>query len=276
MSVALVLKGMMLRQSGRIMSRYVNPVRSSLHQWTYNLRILFQDHSHIRLFKSEGWEFYNLMAEIMPNGARGASAFTPGASNAAGVVGEAPYSLLPQVSSSDSHPSSSSKHSFSELVGDEDEEMSTSNISGRFPRSKVSYTSRATSSAKRMNLDSAMNYAKSSRSSRTRKTASQVAEESFILDMQGSLNLLITSITTSLATPQGKASAKREQALRVLQEKDDDLPRYLKTFIRSSIAHSTGFTEVYMLTEDKDERKEYVMHEHRMGAGNVAEPSMML
>lgn len=198
------------------------------------------------------------MAEIMPNGARGASAFTTGASNAAGVVGEAPSSLLSQVSSSSSHPSSSSKHSFSELVGDEDEEMSTSNIS------------------ERMDLDSAMNYAKSNRSSRTRKAAFQVTQESLMLDMQGLLNRLAMSITTSLATLQDKASEKRGQALRVLQENDDDLPRYLKAFIRSSIAHSAGFTEVYMLTEDKDERKEYVMYEHRMEAGSVAEPSMML
>ena len=78
--------------------------------------------------------------------------------------------------------------------------------------------------------------------------------------MQGSLNLLTLSISNSLQpVAQVTTSGKWEQALQKLKTEDDNLARPLKAFIRSMIVHNPGFIDVYMWTEDKAERDEYVM-----------------
>jgi len=73
-----------------------------------------------------------------------------------------------------------------------------------------------------------------------------------------------------LSSPQERVWALREQALDILQEQDNDLPREIKSFVRSLVAHDSGFMEVYVLTTDKDERRHYIMHEYQEKTGNVA------
>ena len=97
-----------------------------------------------------------------------------------------------------------------------------------------------------------------------------------MLGMQGSLNLLTSSITTSLqqsalpASPQDNSLSSRERALNILQAQDNDLLREVKLFVWSMIACNPGFTEVYALTVDKDEWQDYVMLEYKVKTGNVA------
>ena len=98
-------------------------------------------------------------------------------------------------------------------------------------------------------------------------------QETLMLGMQGSLNLLTLSISSSLqpVTPTAQlVSEKRAQALQMLKLQDDDLPRPLKTFIRTMIAHNSGFVDVYLLTEDKVERLEYVTLEYTGKTGNFS------
>ena len=97
-----------------------------------------------------------------------------------------------------------------------------------------------------------------------------------MLGMQGSLNLLTSSITTSLqqsalpASPQDNSLSSRERALNILQAQDNNLQREVKLFVQSMITHDPGFTEVYTLTVDKDERQDYVMLEYKVKTRNVA------
>jgi len=96
-------------------------------------------------------------------------------------------------------------------------------------------------------------------------------QETLMLGMQGLLNLLTSSISSSLqpVTPTAQlVSEKRAQALQMLKLQDDDLPRPLKTFIWTMIAHDSGFVDVYLLTEDKVERLEYVTLEYTGKTGN--------
>ncbi|KIJ10406.1 hypothetical protein PAXINDRAFT_16560 [Paxillus involutus ATCC 200175] len=98
----------------------------------------------------------------------------------------------------------------------------------------------------------------------SRKSASarqSHAAESLMLGMQGSLNFLTSSLNNSNITSEDKVSACRAVALTMLQEQDGDLPRDIKAFIRAMIAHNVGFTDVYTLTADKDERTEFVRAE---------------
>lgn len=125
-----------------------------------------------------------------------------------------------------------------------------------------------TSSAKKTNLGSAMSYARSKASSRM---ALSPGQESLMLGMQGSLNLLTLSISHSLQpVAQVTTSGKREQALQKLKTEDDDLARPLKAFIQSMIVHDPGFIDVYMWMEDKVERDEYVMLEYTRSPFNTS------
>ena len=123
-------------------------------------------------------------------------------------------------------------------------------------------------SAKRANLGSAVSYARARASSRM---ALSPGQETLMLGMQGSLNLLTSSISSSLqpVTPTAQlVSEKCAQALQMLKLQDDDLPRPLKTFIWTMIAHDSGFVDVYLLTEDKVERLKYVTLEYTGKTGN--------
>ena len=123
-------------------------------------------------------------------------------------------------------------------------------------------------SAKRANLGSAVSYARSRASLRM---ALSPGQETLMLGMQGSLNLLTSSISSSLQLVMPTAqlvSEKCVQALQMLKLQDDDLPRPLKTFIRTMIAHDSGFVNVYLLMEDKVERLEYVTLEYTGKTGN--------
>ena len=119
-----------------------------------------------------------------------------------------------------------------------------------------------------MNLGSAMSYARSKVSSHM---ALSPGQESLMLGMQGSLNLLTLSISHSLQpVAQVTTSGKREQALQKLKTEDDDLARPLKAFIQSMIVHDPGFIDVYMWMEDKVERDEYVMLEYTRSPFNTS------
>ncbi|KIM56855.1 hypothetical protein SCLCIDRAFT_131667, partial [Scleroderma citrinum Foug A] len=69
---------------------------------------------------------------------------------------------------------------------------------------------------------------------------------------------------------QDNTLSSREQALNILQAQDNNLPREVKLFIWSMIAHDPGFTKVYALTVDKDEWQDIVMLEYKVKTGNVA------
>ncbi|KIK74920.1 hypothetical protein PAXRUDRAFT_788375, partial [Paxillus rubicundulus Ve08.2h10] len=85
--------------------------------------------------------------------------------------------------------------------------------------------------------------------------------ESLMLGMQGSLNFLTSLLNNSNVTSEDKISACRAVALTMLQEQNGDLPKDIKAFIRAMIVHNVGFTDIYMLTADKDERTEFVRAE---------------
>ncbi|KIK92624.1 hypothetical protein PAXRUDRAFT_792088, partial [Paxillus rubicundulus Ve08.2h10] len=87
------------------------------------------------------------------------------------------------------------------------------------------------------------------------------AAESLMLGMQGSLNFFTSSLNNLDITAEDKVSACRAVALTMLQEQDGDLPKDIKAFIRAMIAHNVGFTDVYMLTADKDECTEFIRAE---------------
>ncbi|KIK80963.1 hypothetical protein PAXRUDRAFT_763722, partial [Paxillus rubicundulus Ve08.2h10] len=87
------------------------------------------------------------------------------------------------------------------------------------------------------------------------------ATESLMLGMQGSLNFLTSLLNNLNITSEDKTSACRAVALTMLQEQDGDLPKDVKAFIRAMITHNVGFTDVYTLTADKDERTEFIRAE---------------
>ncbi|KIK99047.1 hypothetical protein PAXRUDRAFT_9149 [Paxillus rubicundulus Ve08.2h10] len=84
------------------------------------------------------------------------------------------------------------------------------------------------------------------------------AAESLMLGMQGSLNFLTLSLNNLDITAEDKVSACRAVALTMLQEQDGDLPKDIKAFFRAMIVHNVGFTDVYMLTANKDECTEFI------------------
>ena len=166
------------------------------------------------------------------------------------------------------------KRSFSEMM-EEPENMSTDNLN-TLPFSQVSQIH--IESAKRIDLGAAVNTARS-RSNTHKPVVSNTAVESLTLGLQGTLNVLSTSInklvsqlpaTLSDDTAQVGATqppSLQEQALRILKDQDDDLARPTKAFICSQIAGDPGFTEVYVLTVDKEEQCDYVMHEYSIKTG---------
>ena len=79
-----------------------------------------------------------------------------------------------------------------------------------------------------------------------------------MLGMQGSLNLLTSLLNNSNITAEDKVSARRELVLTMLQEEDGNLRKDIKAFIRAMIAHSSGFTDIYLLTADKGEHTDFV------------------
>ena len=82
--------------------------------------------------------------------------------------------------------------------------------------------------------------------------------ETLMLGMQGSLNLLTSSLANTATSTEDKVSACWELAMQMLHEQDNDLPKDVKAFIRIIIARNVGFTEVYTLTTDNDGCLDYV------------------
>ena len=153
--------------------------------------------------------------------------------------------------------------------------MSTGNLNA-LPFSQVSQIH--TEPAKRIDLGAAVNTARS-RSNTRKPVVSNTAVESLALGLQGTLNVLSTSINKLISQLPATSSDDTaqvgvtqppslwEQALRILKDQDDDLARPTKAFIHSQIAGDPGFTEVYVLTVDKEERCDYVMHEYSIKMG---------
>lgn len=79
-----------------------------------------------------------------------------------------------------------------------------------------------------------------------------------MLGMQGSLNLLTSSLANTATSAENKVSTHQELEMQMLHKQDNDLPKDVKAFIRAMIAHNVDFTEVYMLTTDKDKCLDYV------------------
>ena len=166
------------------------------------------------------------------------------------------------------------KHSFSEMM-EEPENTSTGNLNP-LPLSQVSQIH--TKSAKQINLGAAVNTARS-RSNTRKPVVSNTAVESLALSLQGTLDVLSMSINKLVSQPSATSSddatqvgatqppSLREQALQILKDQDDDLARPTKAFIHSQIAGDPGFTEVYVLTVDKEEWCDYVMHEYSIKMG---------
>jgi len=84
------------------------------------------------------------------------------------------------------------------------------------------------------------------------------AAETLMLGMQGSLNLLTSSLANTATSAENKVSTHQELEMQMLHKQDNDLPKDVKAFIRAMIAHNVDFTEVYMLTTDKDKCLDYV------------------
>ncbi|KAI6040130.1 hypothetical protein EDC04DRAFT_2602663 [Pisolithus marmoratus] len=240
-------------------------------------------HPLLHPFKSSGWEFHELLQDIIPNGAaHGKNSFTPAATSgsantvtSAGIpvsstaaefcitLDEDVHGVLPSNQGKEhlvespqescdllQPPLTTNKCSYAEMTGDVADSPSGGGDMNPLPFYDATISGVA--SVKQMNMDSAMGHVQGSSS---RRQPSQVAQESLMLETG--------------ARPQEKLSKLREAALLILLEQDNDFPREIKAFIWSLFTHDPGFTEVYVLTTDKEAWEDYVMHEYRVKSGNM-------
>ena len=152
--------------------------------------------------------------------------------------------------------SSAGKRSCSDMTSDDSTSINMSSVP------LFSNASQSTGpAAKKINLAAAMATASVPSSCKSKNSQQSHTTKSLMLGMQGSLNLLTSLLNNSNITAEDKVSARRELMLTMLQEQDGDLRKDVKAFIRAMISHSSGFTDVYLLTADKGERTDFVQAE---------------
>ncbi|KAI6033550.1 hypothetical protein BKA83DRAFT_4486639 [Pisolithus microcarpus] len=268
-----------------------------------------KNHPLISPFKNSGWEFYDLMLNIMPNGAaHGTNAFTPGTFHAStmdydtehplatsdgGERGAGPLTSKAVAPDRSNHPagiiewhqiihstppsttydmpssnmppppsSSLGKCSHSEMAADDD-------IGSVLPFADVSdLTPSISASNKQLELSAALTSTRGSRSCHSRQTSQAVLEPIAAVGLQGSINFLMSKITTHMSSAIEQALITRSQAIQQLDGEDHDLPRHLRAHIQSSIAQNVGFADMYLKMASKEDRIVYVELEYGRAGGS--------
>jgi hypothetical protein len=246
-------------------------------------------------FRNSGWRYFDKFNEIMPTAsARGSYAFSPmkaaapgqlddeeaaagTASNTGIADGDAAMEVDKDGDGSTLISTTASKRKLSAFIVDNDNDDTITFNSGLPPSSTNTPTSSNLTSgrpSKRESIRSPSSAAGSSRSqlkasshhskvtsslqssnrSRGAKTSAKLS--SFVHDMQGSINMLTATVRSSMESD--PVMKVRQEAVRLLQTRDDGLSRKHKIALFHIFTDRHSVAQTYLAIEEDDLRRAWL------------------